>query len=52
MSLLLLLRQAAVTSTRLRGRKGVRNVIWLAPAGERHDLEWWVRWLIDHWDDI
>ena len=51
MSLLLLRAAAEARKAKLRGRWGVHKILYLVPKQEQHSLEWWQRWLADHWEE-
>jgi len=46
----LLMRPVLVKQSRKRGRWGVRRIVYQVPKYEKHTLEWWQQWLVDHWE--
>ncbi len=51
MTLIMRPRTAATTPSKLRGRKGVRNIIYQAPPMQRETLEWWLAFISARWGE-
>ena len=39
----------AKVSEKLRGRRGLINILKKAPKYEKHDRAWWHRFIDEHW---